>query len=101
MTAAPRSLARVLVGAALLAPLAAFVAPRTADAQRDERREPNAFTWSGSIPSGRWIYVRNLNGPIRVERGGDRVEVIAERRWGRDADPKRVRFTAEKAGDEA
>lgn len=97
MTAARLSLAaRLLAGAALAAPLAL---PRIAAAQRDERREPNAFTWQGAIPAGRWIHVKNLNGPIRVERGGDRVEVVAERRWGRDADPKRVRFTAEKASD--
>ena len=97
MTASRRPfVVRLLAGAALLAPLAL---PRAAVAQRDEQREPNAFTWAGSIPAGRWIYVRNLNGPIRVERGGDRVEVAAERRWGRDADPKRVRFTAEKAAD--
>ena len=50
-----------LVGGALLA------LPRAAVAQdSDERRETDAFTWSGSIPSGRWIYLRNLNGPVRV-----------------------------------
>ena len=71
-----------------------------AAAQDAERREPDAFTWSGSIPAGRWIYLRNLNGPVRVERGtSDRVEVTAERRWGRDADPQRVRFTTTRAGD--
>ncbi len=86
-----RSVRRALAGAALLLPAAA--------AAQSERREANAFTWQGSVPAGRWIYVKNLNGPIRVERGGDRVEVTAERRWGRDADPRRVRFTAEKARD--
>ena len=82
-----------LLGAALLA------VPHDARAQRDEQREPDAFTWAGNVPAGRWIYVKNLNGAIRVERGGDRVEITAERRWGRDGDPKRVRFTAERARD--
>ena len=82
---------RSLAALALLAPAAL--------AAQDERRDPDAFSWQGSVPAGRWIHVKNLNGPIRVERGGDRVEVRAERRWGRDGDPKRVRFTAEKARD--
>ena len=74
--------------------------PRAGTAQdSDERREADAFTWSGSIPAGRWIYLRNLNGPVRVERGGSRVEVTAERRWSRNADPRRVRFTNTRAGD--
>jgi hypothetical protein len=89
---------------ALLAPatlmLAALAAPSTAAAQDDGRREARAFTWQGTIPAGRWIHVRNLNGPVRVERGtGSQVEVVAERRWGRDADPERVRFVAQKASD--
>ncbi|MDF1505001.1 DUF4097 family beta strand repeat-containing protein [Roseisolibacter sp. H3M3-2] len=87
--ASPRAVRRL--AALLLAPAAL--------AAQDGRRETDAFTWQGSVPSGRWIHVRNLNGPIRVERGGDRVEVRADRRWGRDGDPKRVRFTAEKARD--
>lgn len=90
---------------ALLAPvlalaLATLGAPRVAAAQDDARREARAFTWEGAIPAGRWIHVRNLNGPVRVERGtGSQVEVVAERRWGRDADPERVRFVAQKASD--
>ena len=93
-----RALRRAVVALAL-APLAAAL-PRPAAAQDDARRDPRAFTWEGAIPAGRWIYLRNLNGPVRVERGtGDRVEVVAERRWGRGADPERVRFVAEKARD--
>lgn len=88
------------IAALALAAGALLALPRGAAAQDDDRRrEPDAFTWSGSIPAGRWIYLRNLNGPIRVERGGSRVEVTAERRWSRDADPKRVRFTSTKGDD--
>ena len=94
MPSLPRLASLALVGGALLTP------PRAATAQdSDERRETDAFTWSGSIPSGRWIYLRNLNGPVRVERGGSRVEVTAERRWSRNADPRRVRFTNTRADD--
>jgi hypothetical protein len=97
---------RLLSGALALAPVAALVAAATAAlpghaaAQDDGRRDSRAFTWEGRIPEGRWIYVRNLNGPVRVERGsGSQVEVVAERRWGRDADPERVRFESRRARD--
>jgi len=51
------------------------------------------------VPNGRWIYLRNVNGEVRVERGtGDRVQVTATKRWRR-GDPNDVRITTEKAGD--
>ena len=67
-----------------------------ADAQR--RMEPEAFTWSGRVPDGRWIMIRNLNGPIEVLPGtSDRVEVIASRHTRR-GDPEFVRFEVKKYG---
>src|SRR5213593_1243077 len=40
--------------------------------------ESNAFTWSGRVPSGHWIRVRNLSGEITVTASNsDRVEVTA------------------------
>ena len=67
----------------------------TVQAQRVERE---AFTWAGSIPDGRWIVVRNLNGRVEVTRGsGDKVEVIATRRTRR-GDPNYVRFEVHKFG---
>jgi len=72
------------------------LAPRPADAQA---RRTDTFTWDGRVPSGRWIYLRNVNGEVRVERGtGDRVQVTATKRWRR-GDPNDVRITTEKAGD--
>lgn len=62
-----------------------------------ERSSDRSFTWSGAIPKGRWLYVRNLNGPIRVERGGDKTEVTAEKRWRR-GDPEDVRIEMRKVG---
>ena len=56
------------------------------------------FTWSGAVQSGRWVYVRNLNGPVRVEQGtGDKVEVRAEKRWRR-GDPADVKITVRQVG---
>ncbi|MBK8250616.1 MAG: DUF4097 family beta strand repeat protein [Gemmatimonadetes bacterium] len=81
---------RTLVAGALLA--------ATAGAQ--ERRSDRAFTWEGNVPAGRWLYVRNLNGSIRVERGsGSRVEVVGTKRWRR-GNPDNVRIEMKKSGDD-
>jgi hypothetical protein len=86
---------RNLVGTLSLLALATL--PALLPAQ-DRQVETNAFTWSGRIPAGRWINVRDLNGAISVERAtGDRVEVTATRRWRR-SDPKSVRFVVQKSG---
>ena len=42
------------------------------------------FRWSGAIASGRWVYARNLNGHVRVERAtGTQFEVTAVKRYRR------------------
>lgn len=69
-----------------------------APAASAQESEPNAFTWSGRIPNGRWINVRNLNGAISVEHAsGDKVEVNATKQWRR-SDPQSVRFVVQKSG---
>ena len=74
----------------------AAVAVTPLDAQR--RTEPEAFTWSGRVPDGRWIMIRNVNGPIEVVPGtSDRVEVVASRHTRR-GDPEYVRFEVIKFG---
>jgi len=61
-----------------------------------ERESDNSFKWTGGIEAGRTVFVRNLNGGVRVESGtGAEVEVRAEKRWRR-GDPKSVKVTAEK-----
>lgn len=71
-----------------------------ASAGAQERRSDRAFTWEGTVPEGRWLYVRNLNGPIRVERAsGSKVEVVGTKRWRR-GDPDDVRIEAKKSGDD-
>ena len=80
----------------LLALVLAAIAATPAAAQR--RTEPEAFTWSGRVPDGRWIMIRNMNGPIEVVQGtSDRVEVVAARHTRR-GDPEFVRFEVKKFG---
>jgi DUF4097 and DUF4098 domain-containing protein YvlB len=75
----PIMLALMLVGAASVA-----------NAQQKD------FSWEGRIAPGRWLYVRNLNGPIRVEKAsGDKAEVTGVKRWRR-GDPDRVRIEVQK-----
>lgn len=67
-----------------------------------ERNSKRDFSWDGKIPSGHWLYIHNLNGGIRVERGGgSQTTVTAEKRWRR-GNPDIVRIETKKigAGDE-
>lgn len=58
------------------------------------------FSWDGRIPTGRWLYVRDLNGSIRVERAtGDRAEVTAIKR-SRRGNPEDVRIETRRLGGE-
>ncbi len=82
------------LAALLLAP--AF----TLGAQSRNQESDRSFSWSGVIPEGRRIMIKNINGPIEVERtSGSRVEVTAEKRWRR-GDPEYVRIEERKIGDE-
>ncbi|AHG91915.1 protein of unknown function DUF4098 [Gemmatirosa kalamazoonensis] len=73
----------------------ALALARPAEAQR----RSDTFNWEGRVPSGKWIYLRNVNGEVRVERGtGDKVQVTATKRWRR-GNPDDVRITTEKADD--
>jgi hypothetical protein len=62
-----------------------------ASAQREDR-----WDWSGAVPAGRTVYVRNMNGAVRVEGStGNTVEVIAYKKANRRASPSDVRITVE------
>src|ERR1043165_4546589 len=64
-----------------------------------QQRENNAFNWNGTVPAGRWVRVKNLNGNITVgQASGDKVEVVATKSWRR-GDPSVVRFTANNYGE--
>jgi hypothetical protein len=68
-----------------------LAAASTASAQREDR-----WDWSGAVPAGRTIYVRNMNGAVRVEGStSNTVEVIAYKKASRRASPSDVRITVE------
>ena len=84
---------------ALIAAVAALcAAPLFHEAHAQTKLEREAFTWEGRIREGRWIMIRNLNGPVEVIRGtSDKVEVIGSRHTRR-GDPDYVRFEVKKFG---
>ncbi len=91
-----RSSSRLLCSALLAAPLF----PATMQAQDRDSQRDNAFTWSGSVPAGKRILIKNVNGGITVERStSGRVEVNAEKRWRR-GNPEDVRIEQQKLGDD-
>jgi putative adhesin len=84
MRAITRATFAIAIGSALLAPAA--------------QAQTKDFSWDGRITGGHWLYVRNLNGAIRVEKAtGDRAEVTAVKRWRR-GDPDDVRIEMRKIG---
>ncbi len=86
---------RVTRGALSSIALVATVAlPAAAQQQTDA-----SFNWNGKVPAGRWIRIRNLNGPITVSQAsGDNAEVTAVKRWRR-GDPAVVRFETKPSSD--
>jgi DUF4097 and DUF4098 domain-containing protein YvlB len=49
------------------------------------------FTWSGAIPSGKWLVVKNISGDIKVvPTSGNQATVTAVKRPGRHGDPDDV-----------
>jgi hypothetical protein len=84
---------QILGATAAIASLAAF-----APAGAQQRSNDRDFSWDGRITNNRWLYVRNLNGSIRVERAtGDRAEVTAVKRWRR-GNPEDVRIETRRLG---
>jgi hypothetical protein len=78
--------------------LALLLSAASLPAAGQQRQTNRDFRWDGSVPEGRWLYVRNLNGGIRVERGsGNRVEVTAEKSWRR-GNPEDVRIEVRQVG---
>jgi hypothetical protein len=51
---------------------------------RGDQQSDKSFSWNGTIPAGRRILIKNVNGGIEVERSTTgRVEVNGEKRWRR------------------
>lgn len=79
-----------MVTALVVAPMASM------SAQRPE--QTSEFKWADQIEAGRTVKVTNINGAVTFRQGtGDRVEVIAVKRWRR-GDPASVRISAGKDG---
>lgn len=73
---------------------------RAQDTSGDTGNTGNTFDWSGSIPTGSWLRIRNLNGGIDVERStGAEASVHGEKSWRR-GDPRDVRFVVFKSGSD-
>src|SRR5512145_984280 len=72
------------------APSRAEDAASAARAVRQEKQEGQEFRWRGTISPGEWLWLRNLNGEIQVERAeGAEVEVTATKR-AKHSDPESV-----------
>ena len=72
--------------------------PAPAAAQDRDRNSDEPFKWSGEIQRDRWVYVHNLNGPVRVEAGtGSKVEITATKRWRR-GNPADVKISVQQVG---
>jgi hypothetical protein len=91
-----RKITTLALAVAAAVPLITACAPTRAYAQSKQSDTP--FTWSGAVQAGRWVYVRNLNGSVRVEEGtGNKVEVRAEKQWRR-GNPDDVKITVKQVG---
>jgi hypothetical protein len=61
-------------------------------------RGDEPFRWSGEVTAGHWVYLRNLNGRVRVEPGtGTKLEITADKRWRR-GNPDDVEITVGQVG---
>jgi hypothetical protein len=61
--------------------------------------EPNAFSWTGSVPAGKTLYLRNMSGDIRVvSTDSPTVRVQASKRW-RGSGNGNVRFVRRDLAD--
>ena len=89
---------RRAAGSALVA--LALLPVSMATAQDRDQQTDRSFAWSGTIPAGKRILIKNINGGVEVERStSGRVEVTAEKKWRR-GDPSWVRIEQTKIGDD-
>ena len=94
-----RAVARYLTGFALVAAPFATIDAQNRDRDRDGESD-RSFSWSGTIPSGRRIMIKNINGGVEVLRSSNnKVEVTAEKRWRR-GDPSYVRIEQKRIDDD-
>ena len=57
------------------------------------------FKWTGSVPKGEWVRVKNMNGRVTVRAAtGNTVEITADK-MARRGDPSSVRIITRKTGN--
>lgn len=76
---------------ALALPIALALTATTASSQATTTGD--RFDWSGTVPAGAWVIVRNMNGPISVTAASGRTASITGIKRSEDGgDPSLVRF---------
>jgi hypothetical protein len=84
--------------ARLLLPVSCLVALTAGSLGAQSTSSDRDFRWDGALASGRWVYARNLNGSVRVERtSGSQLEVTAVKRWRR-GNPEDVKVEVTRVG---
>ena len=72
--------------------IAALCASAASTGLAQDRSSDDSFNWTGRVPAGGTLRVKNLAGRITVERAsGSQVEVNGVKEW-RNGDPNDVRF---------
>lgn len=79
--------ARWMTGGVLTCALVACLATAPAAARESER-----FDWSGTLPAGGEVEIKNVNGSVEVEPGNGSEVVIEAIKTGRRDDPATVRI---------
>ena len=88
-----RSTVPLLIAAVLLS----AVAPSMASSQQTST--DMHFKWTGTVPKGQWVRVKNLNGRVTVRASsGNTVEIIGDKTVRR-GDPNSVRIVTRKTAD--
>lgn len=91
--------ARHILTAVTLVALCAAPVLQAQNRDRDQQSN-DAFSWSGVVPSGNRIMIRNINGGVEVGRStSGRVEVTAKKKWRR-GDPDHVRIEQRNVGED-
>ena len=73
--------------------------PASAQAASQTSSTDTHFKWTGTVPKGEWVRVKNLNGRVTVRAAtGNTVEITADK-MARRGDPSSVRIVTQKTGN--
>ena len=86
---------RTLSGFGLFITIAFSAVAAAAQATAPAGENGNRFEWTGVVPAGAWIVVRNVNGPVSVTATSSRTAGITGlKRAERGGDPSVVHFVS-------